>query len=178
MLLAAISIASVLAGIGTWAALHRYRMRTSIDSTSAAGHSSRPQRSETLAPTPQASGVELANSLVTERLWKLAFAAPSQAQFLEPSDAQIRDAVSAVLEAASPDPNYFPRRPTLMPQLMRAVNDPAAGPEKLSRMIAHDPVFHRMYCGSPILRSIELLQRRSKPYSAQSSFSASMHCEA
>lgn len=140
MLLAAISIASVLAGIGTWAALHRYRMRTSIDSTSAAGHSSRPQRSETLAPTPQASGVELANSLVTERLWKLAFAAPSQAQFLEPSDAQIRDAVSAVLEAASPDPNYFPRRPTLMPQLMRAVNDPAAGPEKLSRMIAHDPV--------------------------------------
>jgi HD-like signal output (HDOD) protein len=140
MFFAAIVIASMLGGYGAWAAFQRYRSRVSAPGTSRAGQINRPERGVALAPAPQGAGVELANSLVTERLWKLAFAAPSQAQYLEPVDVEIRDSVSKVLEAESPDPKYFPRRPTLMPQLMRAVDDPGAAPNKLSRMIAHDPV--------------------------------------
>jgi HD-like signal output (HDOD) protein len=140
MFFAAIVIASMLGGYGAWAAFQRYRSRAFAPGASRAGQTNRPERGVALAPAPQGAGVELANSLVTERLWKLAFAAPSQAQYLEPVDVEIRDSVSKVLEAESPDPKYFPRRPTLMPQLMRAVDDPGAAPNKLSRMIAHDPV--------------------------------------
>jgi HD-like signal output (HDOD) protein len=77
---------------------------------------------------------------VAERLWKLAFAAPSQMQYLEPAHTEIRDSVSAVLQSDTLDPTYFPRRPTLMPQLMRAVDDPLTATDKLSRIVAHDPV--------------------------------------
>ena len=53
---------------------------------------------------------------------------------------RVRDLICAVLQVDSLDANYFPRRPALMPQLLQAVNDPNAASEKLSRMIAHDPV--------------------------------------
>lgn len=59
---------------------------------------------------------------------------------MERAHAKVRDFICAVLEVDTLDPNYFPRRPALMPQLMQAVNDPGAASEKLSRMIAHDPV--------------------------------------
>jgi HD-like signal output (HDOD) protein len=140
MLFAAIVIAIVLGGFGAWATFQRYRGRTSASGAPREGRSTKPERGAALAPPPPGADVELANSLVTERLWKLAFAAPSQAQFLEPEHAQIRDSVSALLETESLDPKYFPRRPTLMPQLMRAMGDPGAAPNKLSRIIAHDPV--------------------------------------
>jgi HD-like signal output (HDOD) protein len=52
----------------------------------------------------------------------------------------VRDLIHAVLQVDTLDSNYFPRRPTLLPQLLQAVNDPNAASDKLSRMIAHDPV--------------------------------------
>jgi hypothetical protein len=80
------------------------------------------------------------NALVAERLWRFAFAAPAQDQPVAPDHARVRDAVIAVLGADKLDPKYFPRRPTLMPQLLRAVNDPHAAPDTVSRIIAQDPV--------------------------------------
>jgi HD-like signal output (HDOD) protein len=38
------------------------------------------------------------------------------------------------------DPQYFPRRPMLMSQLLQAVNDPTGATNRISRIIAHDPV--------------------------------------
>jgi len=84
--------------------------------------------------------VESVNAIVAERLWRLAFAAPKVAERLEPEHARVRDAVTAELQAGKFDPTYFPRRPTLMPQLMRTVNDPDAGAEAISDIIAQDPV--------------------------------------
>jgi hypothetical protein len=52
----------------------------------------------------------------------------------------VRELICAVLKVDTIDPKYFPRRPALMPQLLQAVNDPNAESDKLSRMIAHDPV--------------------------------------
>jgi HD-like signal output (HDOD) protein len=45
-----------------------------------------------------------------------------------------------VLRGSRLNAKYFPRRPTLMPQLMQAMQDPAAATERLSRIVAHDPV--------------------------------------
>jgi HD-like signal output (HDOD) protein len=140
MFVAAILIASVLGGFGAWLIYRRYRKPAPpIVSVRARANDGLPDRGVTAAPV-DAARVQLANSLVTERLWKLAFAAPSQMQYLESAHAQIRDSVSAVLESDTLGPAYFPRRPTLMPQLMRAVDDPLTATDKLSRIVAHDPV--------------------------------------
>jgi hypothetical protein len=134
-------IAIIAAGIGAWAAYRFYGGRR-------AASASLPETAQ--HPGPEGAGspglelggsrIELANSLVTERLWRLAFSATSQAQFLEPAQSQIRDSVTAILQADTLDPRYFPRRPTLMPQLMRAMDDPRAATDKLARIVAHDPV--------------------------------------
>ena len=84
--------------------------------------------------------VDTANRSAAQRLWVLAFAAPSQSQASDGVNRRVRDNVTAVLQVDTLDPKYFPRRPALMPQLMQAVNDPRAAAEKLSRIIAHDPV--------------------------------------
>jgi HD-like signal output (HDOD) protein len=52
----------------------------------------------------------------------------------------MRENILAMLDVDTLDAKYFPRRPTLMPQLMQAVNDPAAAADRISRIIAHDPV--------------------------------------
>jgi HD-like signal output (HDOD) protein len=140
MNVAAIVIASVLAGLGAWLIYRRHRKpAAAIVSDRAKAHDKPLEGVAAFAPVDGAR-VQLANSLVTERLWKLAFAAPSQMQYLEPAHTQIRDSVSAVLNSDALDPAYFPRRPTLMPQLMRAVDDPLTATDKLSRIVAHDPV--------------------------------------
>jgi hypothetical protein len=89
---------------------------------------------------PDIARAELTNNLVTERLWKLAFAAPHESELLQPAHARVKAWVCAVLQVDTPDPKYFPRRPTLMPQLLRAMDDPSSATDKLSRIIAHDPV--------------------------------------
>jgi HD-like signal output (HDOD) protein len=82
----------------------------------------------------------MAGDLATQRLWRLAFGATAEPQPVAGTHARVRELICAVLQVDSIDPKYFPRRPALMPQLMQAVNDPNAGSDKLSRMIAHDPV--------------------------------------
>jgi HD-like signal output (HDOD) protein len=91
-------------------------------------------------PPIDVARVEAANRLAAQRLWRLAFAAPAQPPPLVRAHQRVRDLIRAVLQVDTLDPNYFPRRPTLLPQLLQAVNDPNAASDKLSRMIAHDPV--------------------------------------
>ena len=91
-------------------------------------------------PPIDAAPVETANHVISQRLWKLAFGAPSVTPPLVRAHTRVRDLICAVLQVDEIDPNYFPRRPALMPQLLQAVNDPSTASDKLSRMIAHDPV--------------------------------------
>jgi hypothetical protein len=95
MLVAAIVIASLLAGFGAWTVYRRYGRATG----DAAAAADRPKGRDAAAPAvTDNSRVESANSLLTERLWKLAFAAPSHAQSLEAEHVEIRKFVSAILE--------------------------------------------------------------------------------
>jgi HD-like signal output (HDOD) protein len=82
--------------------------------------------------------VETANGLATERVWRLAFAGPS-----EPAGSaheHVEDAIRAALRSEALQSEWLPRRPTLMPQLLRSLDDPATASQKLATMIAHDPV--------------------------------------
>jgi len=98
-------------------------------------------------PVPDAQALREANARAGERLWQLAYGAPATAPALEKPHAEMRVAIVARLEPEKLNPDYLPRRPTLMQQLMRVVNDPEAQADKLSRMIAHDPVL-----GADVLR--------------------------
>jgi len=82
--------------------------------------------------------VETANGLATERVWRIAFAAP--AETAGDAHEHVEDAIRAVLRSEALQSHWLPRRPTLMPQLLRALDDPGAGSDRLATMIAHDPV--------------------------------------
>jgi HD-like signal output (HDOD) protein len=172
MVVVGIVIACLLGGLAAWLIYRRVRKmrkaQTQLPSRGAAAATKSRSGSPVPvpAPVPDAARAELANNLVTERLWKLAFAAPPEPQLLEPAHAWVRDWASAVLQANALDPKYFPRRPTLMPQLLRAMDDPSSATDKLSRIVAHDPVLTSdvlRLANSPIHRTspapIETIQR-------------------
>ena len=87
-----------------------------------------------------AHGVDLVGRQIAERLWKLAFGTSSEARHSAAVDVHVRENIVAVLRVDTLDPKYFPLRPALMMQLLAAVNDPGTASDKLSRMVAHDPV--------------------------------------
>jgi HD-like signal output (HDOD) protein len=96
---------------------------------------------------PRHTLLERANDAAAERLWRVAFAAPppSSDDPAVPMAAakvhgRVRDNVTAKLQLDALDETYFPRRPVLLPQLLQAIDDPRAEADKLSRIIARDPV--------------------------------------
>ena len=147
MLLVAIFIASALSGLFIWSAhrwLRRQPQAVDREDEPALPSSNAARVIDTVEASPAVgidmSKVAAANALLTERLWRLAFAAPTRMEELQPADIEVRDQVSSVLGADRLNVKFFPRRPTLMPQLMRAAEDPRAATERLSRIVAHDPV--------------------------------------
>lgn len=93
---------------------------------------------------PEAAQVDIekasaTSNAATERLWRIAFSAPA-VPVDDPAEQKVRAEIFSVLRAAVIDPKYFPRRPTLMAQLMQAFNDERTASDQISRMIAHDPV--------------------------------------
>jgi hypothetical protein len=106
-----------------------------------AGPAAAPREETGAAPAPTDDGrLEAAAAQATDRLWKLAFAAPTQTQSSPEIYRKVRDNVLAKLQVDTLDPDCFPRRPALLPQLLRAVDDPQAASERIARIIAHDPV--------------------------------------
>ncbi|HEX3915448.1 MAG TPA: HDOD domain-containing protein [Steroidobacteraceae bacterium] len=163
MVVAIFVIACLAAGLGIVLA---YRHRSRAIAGDSARSRARGVKPPAGSAAPDVARAELANNLVTERLWKLAFAAPVESQLVDLKQAQIRDAVSTLLKADTVDATYLPRRPTLLPQLMRAMDDPSAATDKLARIIAHDPVLAAdvlRLANSPLYRNspapIETMQR-------------------
>ena len=56
-----------------------------------------------------------------------------------PAGLAINDAARRVLERVESQPRYMPRRPQVLPQLMRAVNDPDASGRAIAGIIQRDP---------------------------------------
>ncbi|RXD63527.1 HDOD domain-containing protein, partial [Xanthomonas perforans] len=76
------------------------------------------------------------------RMYAAVMATPSLAEGTLPGDpaqAEVLAAVAAALEQVDLRPQLLPRRPHLLPQLMRAVNDPDASGRGIAAIIAQDP---------------------------------------
>ncbi|MEP7245304.1 MAG: HDOD domain-containing protein [Gammaproteobacteria bacterium] len=92
-------------------------------------------------PAPAAAAADGAPALtsaeVLHKLNELAFAR----ELASPSGAHegVAEAVRGALTTAATEPRYAPRRPMLLPQLMRAVGDSGTSRRELSTMIAKDP---------------------------------------
>jgi HD-like signal output (HDOD) protein len=143
MIVAVILISAFLGTLGLWAARHRRRQpQIQIAGNSPGESRPVPSTAPHAAATPcfDATAMDSAISLMTERLWRLAYAAPLHGESPAPAHARVREAVFSMLHMEKLDHKYFPRRPTLMPQLLRAMEDPRAATDKLSRIVAHDPV--------------------------------------
>jgi HD-like signal output (HDOD) protein len=144
-----IVVAAGLAGLAAWMAYRRGR-RPARDSA-AAIRATTEQAPASPGPTSAAEfgsnsgALALANAKAAERLWRLAFTAPTHsADLADPTlgiaHRRVQANVTAILQVDRLDPAFFPRRPALMPQLLQAVDDPRVESDKLSRIIAHDPV--------------------------------------
>jgi HD-like signal output (HDOD) protein len=57
----------------------------------------------------------------------------------DPANAPVFKSVQQILERISARPEYFPRRPSLLPKLMVTVNDSDASMREMSGIIAQDP---------------------------------------
>ncbi|MDL5364565.1 HDOD domain-containing protein [Xanthomonas sp. NCPPB 2654] len=76
------------------------------------------------------------------RLYALPFAgvpAPEPSAASRATQAEIAAAAVAVLARIDAHPRYTPRRPQLLPQLTRAINDPDAGAQAIAAILGQDP---------------------------------------
>lgn len=76
------------------------------------------------------------------RLYAVTMRAPELAEpqvAFDGVQAQVFEQAKSILDCLDLQPQYMPRRPHLLPQLMRAVNDPAANGHAIASIIAQDP---------------------------------------
>lgn len=143
MLLAGALTAALVVALSVWMIFHHRRAPATTAIPPAANQQIAPateaEPTEQIRPIDTLR-VEAVNALTADRLWRLAFAMAAQDSSPGPEHAQIKDTILAMLRADTLDPKYFPRRPTFMPRLLRAVNDPNAAPDTVARIIAQDPV--------------------------------------
>jgi HD-like signal output (HDOD) protein len=85
------------------------------------------------------TAVRSASVQLAERLWRHAFGAAATGG-PGAEHAAVGAAVEEALQAVQLDPGYLPRRPALIPQLLRASRDVDAGPASLATIISQDPV--------------------------------------
>ncbi|PPT45549.1 HDOD domain-containing protein [Xanthomonas arboricola] len=160
LLLAAGLLAGLgLAGVVAWLLL-RQRARTTAASaasatvTHAAAAPHVPQPAAEQAPAPQQAQAHAAAAAQTlpsgpppmqpllRRMYAAVMSTPALADGhlpTDPAQAAVLAAVGAALDHVDLRPQLLPRRPQLLPQLMRAVNDPDASGRGIAAIIAQDP---------------------------------------
>ena len=139
MLLGLVSVLIVAAvGLGAWVLLHR-RAPVRAAPPAEAGEWVFANPAETAPRTPAraaardalpvapAEPIEEVEPLTSEqvfaRLHQLCFGTAAVGEEWPPSHAEVISATADVLQSASTEDRYTPRRPSLLPQLLRAVND-------------------------------------------------------
>jgi HD-like signal output (HDOD) protein len=130
-LLFVLLIAAVLAAV--WSMMRdRRRGRSWIQ------RSSEPRPRQLPASTSTDKDVLSAED-VFGKFYELAFGAVRLTSSGAPQHSQVAAATHAGLDAMGTDSRYLPRRPMLLPELMRAVNDNESSRAELAQIIARDP---------------------------------------
>lgn len=92
---------------------------------------------EPAAPVPEVA--PLTSEAVFARLHQLSFGLAAHGDAWPSSHAEVISATADVLQGASTEDRYTPRRPSLLPQLLRAVNDEDVSRRELVTIISKDP---------------------------------------
>lgn len=91
------------------------------------------------ANEPLQEVVPLNAEAVFARLHKLSFGQGAVGEPPPPSHADVISATADILQSAATEDKYSPRRPSLLPQLLRAVNDEDVSRRELVKIISKDP---------------------------------------
>ena len=83
--------------------------------------------------------VPLTGEAVFARLHQLSFGQGAVGEAPLPSHAEVISATADVLQSVATEDKYSPRRPSLLPQLLRAVNDEDVSRRELVKIISKDP---------------------------------------
>ncbi|UYC10951.1 HDOD domain-containing protein [Xanthomonas sp. CFBP 8445] len=155
----AISAGVLVLGAGLWWWLRRGhgdaaeapQARTAFEDAGQLDASAAPARAASAAPGAAADpGIDpfadpalidldpVPDAAILARLCELAFAGRPVNASATATPAVMADA-AAVLARIDAHPRYTPRRPHLLPQLTRAINDPAAGAHAIATILGQDP---------------------------------------
>ena len=89
---------------------------------------------------PAAAPTLESEAVILQQLCTRTFvAAPAMPASSSDAAKAVFDAAVDVLEGIRAHPRYTPRRPQLLPQLTRAINDPAASAQSIAAILAQDP---------------------------------------
>lgn len=152
--IAAFPAVLVLVAAG-WMLARRQRGAKAGQATPAPGTTT-PRATDDESPAPRATGSAVSDNaaarptdvpvldterVVLQRLCARAYA--DEATVPGPASAATQSAAEAaaiqVLARIGAHPRYTPRRPQLLPQLTRAINDPAASAQSIAAILAQDP---------------------------------------
>ncbi|MDQ1120735.1 MULTISPECIES: HDOD domain-containing protein [Pseudoxanthomonas] len=121
--------------VGVWWAARRRRPGKTLAVVAATPAAAQAPPPSTLAEVPRLHPL-------MRRLYAATMHRPDLADATQPIEglqAQVLHQADSILDCLDLQPQYMPRRPNLLPQLMRAVNDPAADGRAIAAIIAQDP---------------------------------------
>jgi HD-like signal output (HDOD) protein len=133
-----------IVAIAAWPLTRRRRQESASRATAKPTWVAPTPRPASTAATPERTRGEapvetLTSADVQRRLNELALATVPLPSAPAAELEAIRSAQHAILESVATEPRYAPRRPLLLPHLLRAVNDDDASRQELARIIARDP---------------------------------------
>lgn len=137
-LLGLLVLAAVVAAlVSLWRRAASARRGVSVRELVEAKPAALPAPEEEPAPSPPEGA--LTSSEVFLKLHALAFGITPVDPPASPAHAEIAAAAKAALKDAATEPRYTPRRPLLLPQLLRAVNEDDVSRRDLAALIVRDP---------------------------------------
>jgi HD-like signal output (HDOD) protein len=145
MLLGLVFVLIVAAiGITAWVRSHRRTPDRTAEAAAsrtptAAARSAAKLAAATPDPAPIPEVVPLTSEETFARLHQLSFGPAATGEAWPSNHAEVISATTEVLQGASTEDRYTPRRPSLLPQLLRAVNDEAVSRRELVTIISKDP---------------------------------------
>jgi len=98
------------------------------------------QATEAAAPAPPIQEVvPLSSEAVFAKMHQLSLGAAASGETWPPPHAEVISATADALQESATEDRYTPRRPSLLPQLLRAVNDEEVSRRELVSIISKDP---------------------------------------
>lgn len=142
MVFASLALVVGLGGLALWPLLRRALRGNGVARKKRKSVQQMPAELQHLEPPVLPAAVAPVQTLerveIFQRLRELELGVADLSEALPEQDHIVADALAAIGDVAT-QRRYAPRRPNLLPQLMRAINDDEVSRRELAAIIAHDP---------------------------------------